>query len=333
MSTADPNPADSNPAAASNVAASNAAPSAPAPAVPVPAAPRHSLSVFLKVSIVLLAALAVATIALVFVGPFEGKVERITATFLIFAVFVGLTAADTSRGQRNSWYAPVALIANSYILALLLIVTWMSDSGWFLGASIFWKSLLVIAVTRAVVACCQVLLGLGEGKSETLSRFAFVTSVLAVVSGILFTAPLAIEVFDITIPELYWKIAVAALLLTGLGLAITLLVRWAYGSDERETKRRERIAAGEAYAAQQQANAQLQTAQAQAQAQAAAAQARELSASVTQNAPVSVPPQAPAAPAQPLLPWPTFADGRPLPARADGQPDFSVPGAPAPPRL
>ena len=29
---------------------------------------------------------------------------------------------------------------------------------------------------------------------------------------------------------------------------------------------------------------------------------------------------------QPLLPWPTYPDGRPLPAGANGQPDFSVLG-------
>ncbi|MBN9612115.1 MAG: hypothetical protein J0H64_01380 [Actinobacteria bacterium] len=300
---------------------------APAGAVPVAPAPeaRHRLSLFLKVSIVLLAALAVATIALVFVGPFEGKVERITATFLIFAIFVGLTAADTGKGQRNGWYAPVALIANSYILALLLIVTWMSEGGYWLGTSIFWKSILVIAVTRAVVGCCQLLLGMGEGKPETLARFAFVTSVLAVVSGILFTAPLAIEVFNVEVPELYWKIAVAALLLTGLGLAITLLVRWSYGSEEREAHRRER------FAAQQQHRAQVQNQQAQVQVvQAQIAQAHVAQVAQVSQTPAAAPASG-AAPSQPLLPWPTFADGRPLPVGPDGQPDFSVPGAPLPP--
>lgn len=324
MSDAAPNTSAQNEAAPAGAATPPAAASAPAAPATAPAAPgaapaapareeRHRLSLFLKVSIVLLAALAIATIALVFVGPFEGKVERITATFLIFAVFVGLTAADTGRGQRNGWYAPVALIANSYILALLLIVTWMSESGYWLGAGIFWKSILVIAVTRAVVGCCQLLLGMGEGKPEPLARFAFITSVLAVVSGILFTAPLAIEVFNVEVPELYWKIAVAALLLTGLGLAITLLVRWSYGSEERELRRRERIAAAQQHQAQQ--------------ARLAPAQAAPASA-----APAAAPTAAaPTGPAQPLLPWPTFADGRPLPVGPDGQPDFSVPGAPLPP--
>src|SRR5699024_5749628 len=59
--------------------------------------------------------------------------------------------------------------------------------------------------------------------------------------------------------------------------------------------------------------------------------------------PAPMPPQQPAPPqaapeptqdAPQLLPWPTFADGTPLPAGPDGQPDFSVlhqpPQAPAP---
>ena len=315
------------------------APMHAAPAIPVapaigaePNEPNEGLSTFLKVSIILLAALSVAAIALVFIGDFEGKVERITATFLIFAVFVALTGFDTSRGQRNSWYAPVALIANSYILALLLIVTWMTEGGFFLGTSIFWKSIIVIAVTRAVVACCQVLLNMGEGKPEPLGRFAFVTSVLAVVSGILFTAPLAIEVFGIEVPELYWKIAVAALLLTGLGLAITLLLRWSYGAEDREIKRSERVADAAAQLAKVQAG-QIEPGR------APAAPSAPVATSGGTRSRQALPPQPAqntaifgAATAQPLLPWPTFADGRPLPAGPDGQPDFSVPGAPLPPR-
>jgi len=279
---------------------------------------------------------------MVFVGDFEGKVERISATFLIFAVFVGLTTADTRLDQRHAWYAPVALIANSYILALMLIVTWMSDGGYFLGWDIFWKSLLVIAVTRAVVGCCQLLLGMGEGKPAALGRFAFVTSVLAVISGILFTAPLAIEVFDVTVPELYWKFAVASLMLTALGLAITLLLRWSYGASAREEARRQRLAQQAAapmpqpYVAAPQpyvATPAPVPAPAPAVAPEPASPAAEPAATEAESTPASADAaEASAADEQPLLPWPTFADGSPLPAGPDGQPDFSVPGAPQPPQ-
>lgn len=270
----------------------------PQPAAAGAPAEARKLSTFLKVSIILLAALSIASISLLFIGDFEGKFERVFATFIVFAVFVILTAIDTRRDLRSDWYAPVALIANSYILALLLIVTWMTPFGFWLGWDIFWKSLLVIAVVRAVIGCCQILISMGNGRPEPLVRFAFVTSVLAVVAGILFTAPVAIEVFNVIVPDLYWRIAVASLLLTALGLAITLLLRWSYGAADREAARRAREAQAAQLRAQQSMPQQVQV---QVQHQAV----------LVQSAP-------------PLLPWPTFPDGRPLPVGPDGQPDFSV---------
>ncbi|WP_336652791.1 MULTISPECIES: hypothetical protein [unclassified Leucobacter] len=258
------------------------------------AAKAEGLSTFLKVSIILLAALTIASISLLFIGELEGKFERVFSTFVLFAVFVLLTALDTRREQKSEWYAPVALIANAYILGLLLIVIWMTPYQAFgLVLEIFWKSVFVILVTRLVILCCQLLLGMSARLPDVVTRFAFVTSVLAVLSGILFTAPVGIEAFDLHIPDLYWKIATALLILTALGLSITLLLRWSFSSAARDAVRRARSAvpAAEAYRAQPQPT-------------------------VIQQAPV--------AGAQPLLPWPTFPDGRPLPAGADGQPDFSV---------
>lgn len=261
------------------------------------------LSTFLKVSIALLAGLTIASISLLFIGDFEGKFERVFSTFALFAVFVLFTALDTRRGQKSEWYAPVALIANAYILGLLLIVIWMTPYAAFgLMFEIFWKSVFVILVTRLVIVCCQLLLKAGNKLPEAVTRFAFVTSVLAVLAGILFTAPVGIEAFDLVVPDMYWKIATALLILTALGLSITLLLRWSYGAHDRDAVRAGRgVEAPRShpapYVAQQ------------------------------QSAPQQ-PVQQPVVNGAPLLPWPTFADGRPLPARPDGQPDFSAPGAP-----
>ena len=278
---------------------------AAAPAAPAPASDGHGsrkISTFLKISIILLAALSIASISLLFIGDFEGKFERVFSTFFAFAVFVGLTTFDTRRGQRNEWYPPVALIANSYILALLLIVIWMTPSGWSLVWDIFWKSIVVIIATRAVVGCSQLLLNMAENRPKPLGVFALITSLLATLTGILFTAPIAIEVFDVEVPELYWRFAVAALLLTALGLSISLLLRWSYGSADREAARR----------AREQALAAAPYPQAQGYPQAP-------------SHPLPAEPYRPE-PQQPqqLLPWPTFPDGRPLPAGPDGQPDFSA---------
>lgn len=265
---------------------------------------------FLKVSIVLLIGLTLASISLLFIGDFEGRFERIFSTFALFAVFVILTAIDTSRERANEWYAPVALIANTYILGLLLVVIWMTPFSFALMFDIFWKSLLVILVTRLVILCCELLMRSGRSEDGNGNVFAFVTSVLAVLSGILFTAPVGVEAFNLFIPDTYWKVATSVLILTALGLSVTLLLRWAARSDERAVKR---------VAAKRVAGAQTAPA-----------------ASAAPAAPVAAPQAAMAhfeATAQPLLPWPTFADGTPIPALPNGQPDFSAPGAPAPPQL
>ena len=310
-------------------------------ATPDQPAPKK-LSTFLKVSIILLAALTVASIALVFMGDFDGKFERVFSTFCLFAVFVSLTALDTSRDRRSEWYAPVALIANAYILGLLLLVIWMTPYDPFLlGWDIFWKSILVIIVVRLVILGAELLLRIGEGLPGSVTSFAFITSVLGVLSGILFTAPVGIEAFQITIPELYWKIATATLILTALGLAITTLLRWSYGSDGRAQKRAARAAnnavAQPYHAGGQPVTQQPYPAQPQYPAQSyGVEQYPAQQASQAQAEPTSPAPSAPAvAPGvedttqipvqeEELLPWPTFEDGSPLPMGPDGQPDFSV---------
>lgn len=301
-----PQTMDTQPPAVPQVSGAPAAPSeTPAQAA---GAPAKKLSTFLKVSIALLIGLTLASISLLFIGDFEGKFERVFSTFVLFAVFVTFTAIDTSRERKSDWYAPVALIANTYILGLLLIVIWMTPYNTFsLLFDIFWKSVLVVVVTRLVILCCELLLFAGERSGEVATRFAFVTSVLAVLSGILFTAPVGIEAFNLYIPDLYWKIATAVLILTALGLSVTMLLGWAHRSDARAERRAAARAAGNAepYRGEQGHVAAPQVAQA---------------------------PQAVQPPPQPeLLPWPLFADGTPIPALPDGQPDFSVPGAPAPP--
>ena len=303
-----------------------AAPAAASAVAQTPA--KKPMSMFLRVSIILLIGLTLASISLLFIGDFEGRFERIFSTFALFAVFVVLTAIDTSRDRANEWYAPVALIANTYILGLLLVVIWMTPyTSYGLVFEIFWKSFLVILVTRLVILCCELLMRTGRDNDETGNRFAFITSVLAVLSGILFTAPVGIEAFNLRIPDLYWKIATALLILTALGLSVTLLLRWANGAEERAARRA--ATAPEPYRA-------APIAVADAQPEAAALPAVDVAQPVAQGGLLDLeqPTVSQAAPAeQVLLPWPTFADGRPIPARPDGQPDFSVPGAPQPPQF
>lgn len=295
----------------------SALPNPPAAAASSPKSKK--LSTFLKVSIALLIGLTLASISLLFIGDFEGKIERVFSTFVLFAVFVTFTAIDTSRERKSDWYAPVALIANTYILGLLLIVIWMTPYNSFsLLFDIFWKSLLVVVVTRLVILCCELLLMAGERSGEAATRFAFVTSVLAVLSGILFTAPVGIEAFGLFIPDLYWKIATAVLILTALGLSVTLLLGWAHRSDARAERRAAAANYPLPFVSQEP--------------HGVAPQQSQMPVAAPAAPPVPQPePLAPESGPE-LLPWPLFADGRPIPALPNGQPDFSVPGAPAPPQ-
>ncbi|MFV0435727.1 MAG: hypothetical protein ACK5LO_17380 [Leucobacter sp.] len=335
----DPNfPQHSAPAAPVDPA--HSAPAAPVHSTPAASAPGEraeepkKLSTFLKVSIILLAGLTVASISLLFIGDFEGKFERVFSTFVLFAVFVLLTQLDTRREMKSEWYAPVALIANAYILGLLLIVIWLTPyDPYELIWEIFWKSVFVILITRLVILCCQLLLSTGTNLPEIVTRFAFVTSVLAVLSGILFTAPVGIETFDLYIPDLYWKIAVAMLILTALGLSITLLLRWSFGSHARDAARASGVApypAAPPYigAPGQQLPQVPQVGVPAGQPSQPGQPGMDPMPAAAQPTTPLPEPGAPVAPAeqggQRLLPWPTFPDGRPLPMGPDGQPDFSA---------
>lgn len=279
-----------------------------------PASPR--LSTFMKVSIAILTVVTLASIALLFVGDFEGKFERVFSTIALFAVFVLLTAFDTRRERRNEWYAPVALIANTYILGLLLIVIWVTRFDPFgLQWTILWKSLFVIVTTRCVMLGVELLLRLAEGRPSALGRWAQVTSLLGVLSLIMFTAPVGIEAFAVRVPDLYWKFAVATLILTALGLAITLLLRWYY----QPTRTAKVVSGPDGY------HTFVHGAAHPLPEQPLAQQAPQPQPTPAQQ-PVESFPQQPQPPQQALLPWPTYPDGTPFPVGADGQPDFAAAG-------
>lgn len=264
----------------------------------------QTLSTFMKISIAILTVVTLASISLLFIGDFEGKFERVFSTVTLFAVFVLLTAFDTRKDQKNEWYAPVALIANAYILGLILIVIWVTPFNQFaLPFIILWKSLFVILTTRIVTFGLELLLAVGESKPESLGRWGQVTGILGVITLILFTAPLGIEAFSVYIPQIYWKIAVASLILTALGLAITLLLNWYYKPASQS------IYPASAHNVSHYPTAPSAGVQPQATETEAGSATTETSGSDAQTE---------------LLPWPTFADGTPYPQLPNGQPDFSV---------
>lgn len=309
----------------------------------------------MKVSIAVLTVVTVLSISLLFIGDFEGRFERVFSTLSLFTVFVLLTMFDTRKGRKNDWYAPVALIANTYILGLLLIVIWVTPYEPF-GLLLFisWQSIYVIVVTRLVVWGVELLLRTAVGKESSLQLWSQITAILGLLTLVMFTAPLGIQAFRIEVPELYWKFAVATLILTGLGVAVTLLLGWFFRAPKPTPPAVPVAPPAPQAQPQQPQQAPVPTPTPQAATPTTPQSAPQPVA--PEQAPQPVVPQQPAtsqpaAPQQPdapavppassgtqqpntqphseqqspeLLPWPTFPDGSPLPMRADGQPDFSA---------
>ncbi|MEB4614547.1 hypothetical protein [Leucobacter sp. M11] len=310
------------------------------PVAPPKAEPR--LTGFMKASIILLCAVSLAAIVLLFLGDFEGKAIRLFSTIVLFGVFTLFTAFDTRRGDQQLWYAPVALIGNTYILGLSLIVVWITRYDPFLlGWTIFWKSLFIIVVIRGVIFGAEMLLRFVGDEHSLLGIAAFATCVLATVAAIMFTAPEAVQSFQLRVPDLYWKFAVSFLILTALGLAVTMLLKWTFGAEEREEARLARVERSRQAAAQPAPLGQpapfAPTPQRPAPGQPAAAQPAPAQPRLSEEPPfgqnpLPIPPpsvsmptaQRPRPAQQVLLPWPTYPDGSPLPQLPNGQPDFSA---------
>ncbi len=213
----------------------------PVPPQQAPTSGQRTLTTFMKVSIILLIVVSVVSIALLFIGDFEGRFTRVFTTLGLFALFTTFTALDTRLGRDNEWYAPLALIGNTYMLGLSLVIIWVTRGNEYTLFFILIAQIgLVLGVTRLVIFSGDRLLRIAPSAAGVLSKSAFTTGILLSISGILFTAPLAFNAFEVEVPELYWRISVAILILTGLFFAITLLLRWYFNAEVRAQQRQER---------------------------------------------------------------------------------------------
>lgn len=204
----------------------------------------------------MLSVIALFAIALLFIGDFEGRFERVFSTLGLFALFVLFTMLDTRRERDNSWYAPFAIMTNTYMLALLLIIIWITPYYFFnLMFAIFWQAVYVIVLTRMLLLCNDFLLRRALSTSPALHQWSQVAAVLSALAVVVFTVPLAFNAFEFSVPDLYWKFAVATLILAGLSIAVTLLLNSYVSSQQRQAAMRQ---AQPQYPAQQQQQQQPQ---------------------------------------------------------------------------
>lgn len=285
-----------------------------------PSTVKARLPKFLSFSIFALIALTVLTIAALFIDSIEDKGSRIFLTFIVFGIFVGLTALDTLKSTEREWYPPTALLSNGIFLGASLLTIWLSPANFFgfvvpvlslvflfaliLRAGIFLGFLAMDAVDKERTG------GRSVDSAERGSSLA--ATWLGNGAAVLFTAYLAATTilakremtYDLaTFWDIYLKISTAVLILAGLTLSVSLLLRWFFGADEHKAQAELRTASVSAY-----------------------------SPNASQPAPSEpVAPQLQQALQRELLPWPTFANGQPFPADKQGLPDFEAARRMAPP--
>lgn len=281
---------------------------------------QRSLSPFLLASIGLLVLVTIGAVVLLFVGTFEYRFSRVFATLIVFGLFTGLTGIDTSRVLASrKYYTPFALFANVYMLALSLVVIWVRDKPVtvmfldFVGITLY-----VFALGRVALFGASVLLKAHAYGRRLLLATALGSAVLLAVCAVLFTIPVGMWAFHVDTPDLYWRICVALLIITALGVAVTSLLYWALSADERAARKQ---AHPSPYASHQ--PAPMPPSGAQPPGVRPYVGPRSAPAQTPQQA--TPPPQAsPPAQGGAPQPWPMLPDGRPVPALPNGQPDFEA---------
>ncbi len=300
---------------------------------------KPKLSLFMKLSIALLALLAIVAIVIIFLDLGANTVDRIVLTGFVFIIFAGVTLLDQQFSHQNSWYLPVALFTNIYTVAIAIIVTWVDyDTPAFLLAL---QIIFIFFIMRILLLIGQAInIGL-QLRSHLVPIIAFTSALALLLFGVLVTLPFAIEAFDnLEVTDFYTRFVVASAVLATLGVVVSVLLRFALRPKPVDpfpgypgvTDYRDYVYVKNQEAAAAQAASQ--SAVQAAPAQVASAQPAPAPAPAPQVAPAQpvAQPAAQAPAAEPeRVPWPTLADGTPLPQLPNGLPDFSVPGAPAPP--
>lgn len=295
-----------------------------APVTPTaPAANSQVLSPIMKFNISVIAAVGAISILLMLFGEFEDKGLRIFSTLLLFGFFALFTTLDSR--QVKPLYMYIGQLANVYMLVLGLVLVWWTlalpqpghhgyyDNIFYFDSRIVFYIIMLAGIIKLAVFLIQLSLRSSTSSHNQLAIGAKVTSFGVGVTAFLGTLPLGLEPF-IKFGEAYSRIAIAALLFTVLSLAITAMIYWFfkektpivnhYGAPNTQVP---------AYGAQNVP----QGPQSPQPSPYPGAQPF-----VPQNASQGfvAAPQQPAAP----LPWPLFPNGQPLPANANGQPDFAA---------
>lgn len=279
------------------------------PHSPVP----KTIPKFLSFSIVGLVMITFFTVIMLFMDTVEGKSSRIFLTLFVFGIFTVLTALDTVKSNKKKWYPPTALLSNGVFLAFSLVTIWTTNESKYIGLTsiVLFFVIFTFLILRIGIWLSVLSMGALDNESEyrpidKLERYSSVAGAWLVnASAIMFVTYFGvqsiIESRNMVSNHQWWddyiKLSTALLIIAGLALSISLLLRWYFGADLKKQERLKKRALRE-----EQVRAQREHYERESTLKSA-----EKRKGNTQEE---------------LLPWPTFEDGSPFPAMPDGQPDF-----------
>ncbi|WP_430591786.1 hypothetical protein [Humidisolicoccus flavus] len=202
------------------------------------------ISPVLFAAIILLGILAIMTIALIFVGEFEGKVSRVIATVIVFGAFTGLLALDMALSRKSVIPLIIGVVANLYFLAVLMIVIWITPTSWDSPFVFFGSIIWVIGTVRILALVAWWLALVGERSSTSMLRIlGRITAALFGLIGVALTLPAVMAAFETEPAQLYWQFTIAAIVVTALAVSVVVLLVW--------NERNDRISAAEKRAREQ----------------------------------------------------------------------------------
>lgn len=223
----------------------DAAPPIHQPAAPLARPPRRVLGIqpVLLVGMVLLVLVTLLTIVLVFVGDIETQAARVVWTVVALVGFTALLALDLALSRRSSVPLVIGVAANVYLLAILMLATWVDarsavveptdpygyeyDYEPPLGIALLGVYLLAFVVVRTAAAGAWALVALGRrGELPVARAIGLVAAALLGLAAVLLTLHLAIDAFGVEVGDLYWRLAVAVVVLAALAACITALLYW-----------------------------------------------------------------------------------------------------------
>lgn len=282
-------------------------------------------------NISILAIVGIASILVMLFGDFDGKGIRVASTFLVFAAFTAFTALD-SNDKNPSWHLPIGQIGNIYMLGLSLIQIWATLGGsarsrYYDEIEIFGNTVFIIIAVKIGTMIVQKISDLIYVNRPHLPLAAKIAALSFAASTVLFTLPSGLDwISFFEFDEGYWRFSTAVILLSGLSLAITVLLAWFYGV--LQPKKYFEALTTPSPAPQNPQHQQINNTQAPARPPVVPVQP-PVAPSFTKPVPPQPGESAPgvpefAPPVKAALTWPVFPSGMPLPAKPNGRPDFGA---------